>query len=409
MGKKQSVECLTDSWIARLSWRLETYSLPDRKGLRLNVSPSGKKTWQLRAVIKGKDALMTIGYWPEMSVRSARSRAHKLRAAIKAGEDPRLTRQIISSISVSAFSKRWLMEIVSTRRKDPREVQRVLDRDILPALGRLPIRKVMPSDIRSLVYRRRDEGKPAAAIKMHAALGRLFDYARNCGLILRNPVAEVDKKYLGRLKSRTRALSTLELGAFYRGLRSPRLGFRSAVALELLLLTLARKGELREARWKHIDFEAATWEVPAELSKTGVPHIVYLSPRAVEVFKSLWPLDGELPGTTHAHSGTRRVDPEEFVLQAASSRTQPMSEPLLNRAVARVKWGIPHFTIHDLRRTGSTILNEQGYKPDVIEKALNHAVRGGVRGVYNRAQYSEERRQMLREWADFLGKFRDAS
>ena len=161
--------------------------------------------------------------------------------------------------------------------------------------------------------------------------------------------------------------------------------YRLRLALRLILLTLCRKSELRQARWEHIDLEAATWEIPAEHSKTGKPHIVYLSRQAVDCFRHLRGLSGRA----------------EVVLPARDAITVPIGASILNKQMQRVRWGIAHFTPHDLRRTASTVLNELGYNADWIEKALNHSARG-VRGVYNRAQYAEQRRTMLQEWADWL-------
>lgn len=399
---------LTDTSIARLKWQAKSYSLPDGRGLHLVVHPGGRKTWRLRSIIAGKAAALTVGYWPEVKALAARKRARLLRKAIAAGEDPRETKDAATSITVRAFAKRWLTDVVSKRRKDPSEVARTLDRDILPKLGSLRIQKVTAAEIRELTYKRRDEGRPASAVKLRDCLHRLFRHAQNCGLVQRNPAAEVDRRDFGRLRSRTRALTALELKSFFQGLKSIRLGWRPAVALELLLLTLARKSELLRSQWKHVDLAAATWEVPAEISKTGVPHIVYLSNRAVRLFEILWPIDAERPFSPGPHSGTRKLDPNEYILQSQWSRTQPMAPNLLNKAMLRVKWGIPHFTVHDLRRTASTHLNERGYNSDVIEKTLNHSVRGGVRGIYNRAQYAEERRRMLQEWAEWLEGLKNA-
>jgi integrase len=175
------------------------------------------------------------------------------------------------------------------------------------------------------------------------------------------------------------------LKIFLQRLESPVINLRLRMALKIILLTLCRKSELRLARWEHIDFARGVWEIPAELSKTGMPHIVYLSRQAVECLETLKRLAGRA----------------QVVLPARWAVTQPICESTLNGLMLQVRWGIPHFTPHDLRRTGSTTLNELGYNADWIEKALNHSAKG-IRGVYNRAQYGEQRRKMLQEWADWL-------
>ena len=157
------------------------------------------------------------------------------------------------------------------------------------------------------------------------------------------------------------------------------------LALHQILLTLVRKSELIFARWEHVDFDTAEWQIPAENSKTRAPHIVYLSRQSVEIFRELQELAGGSP----------------WVIPSRSSLAKPFCTTALNQALQGVSFAIPPFTIHDMRRTGSTLLHEKGFPSDVIEKALNHTI-GGVRGIYNRAQYSDQRRKMLQFWADYV-------
>ena len=380
---------LTDTAIAKRKWSPRPEILADRAGLRLACYSRGVKTWQMRAEIFGKPVTLRVGAWPDMSVSAARRRALAMRAAIARGEDPRRSKTG-SRVTFGAFAKRWMKEIVSSRRKNPEAVQRVLDRDLIPRLGTLPMTAVTAELIIGIVFAKRDAGHPATAVKVRDLLARLFSYAEFCGVVDRNPAKSVERKFLGTLKPRQRSLSEAELRLFFAGL--PKVGIRSAYALELLLLTLARKGELMAARWRDVDLERQVWEVPAEISKSGRPHVVYLSPRALHIFHVL---------ASVACSGPLLPPAGWYVFSAQNSNTQPMNEAVLNKAIARVRWGMPRFTPHDLRRTGSTLLNEKGYPADVIEKALNHSVRG-IRGVYNKAQYAEQRKQMLAEWGAYL-------
>jgi integrase len=156
------------------------------------------------------------------------------------------------------------------------------------------------------------------------------------------------------------------------------------VALRLILLTLVRKSELMLARWEHVDVEKAEWHIPAENSQTGKPHIVCLSPQALALFAELRSLAGG----------------SELVLPGRGSLTKPFAHNALK--VALRGQDIPAFTIHDLRRTASTLLREHRWPADVVEKALNHTI-GGVRGVYNRAEYAGQRREMLGFWGEVCG------
>ena len=141
------------------------------------------------------------------------------------------------------------------------------------------------------------------------------------------------------------------------------------------------------ARWEHVDLDAAEWHIPAENSKTGKPHIVYLSTQAVGLFKELKALAGG----------------SELGMPGRGSLTKPFAHNAINTALKTALQGqaIPAFTVHDLRRTASTLLHENGWASDVVEKALNHTI-GGVRGVYNRAEYAPQRQEMLQFWADFI-------
>jgi integrase len=159
------------------------------------------------------------------------------------------------------------------------------------------------------------------------------------------------------------------------------------VGLHLILLTMVRKSELLLARWDDVHLDAAEWHIPAENSKTAKPHIIYLPRQAVELFRELHLL----------------ATGSEFVMPGRGSLTKPFAHNAINTALKKALQGqeLPAFTIHDLRRTASTLLHENGWSSDVVEKTLNHNI-GGVRGVYNRAAYADQRHGMLQYWADFI-------
>jgi integrase len=154
----------------------------------------------------------------------------------------------------------------------------------------------------------------------------------------------------------------------------------------LILLTLVRKSELRLARWEHIDLARGEWEIPPEHSKTGAGQIVYLSSQARQLIERL-----QAPAKRTGH----------LFPASGSDGSTPIGQSTLNRALLCAQRGMAHFTVHDLRRTGATRLSEMGYNADWIEKALNHKLRG-IRGIYNRAEYGPQRREMLQAWADTL-------
>lgn len=383
---------MTDAEISQLTIDSgKTHAVRVAKGLTLHLTGGGQRVWRFRCRVRGEQQSVTIGKWPAIGAAEARRESERLLAMADRGHSPmedyrrrRFGRGTAGNPTVREFGERWMREVVEKVRKDPVAVRRWLEREVYPALGRKRIAHIKPLEVQRLIFAKRDAGRPQAAAALRHTLRRMFEYARACAMIAVNPTDQTPRKFVAKRVARSRSLSEAELRGFLRVVRSPRAG-RMGIALELLLLTLARKGELRNCRWEHIDFERAIWELPAELSKTGTPHIVYLSDRALSLFRRLREMSGRAT----------------VVLPARDAIHTPISEAALNKFVHGTKWGFPAFTPHDLRRTASTILNERGFSADVVEKALNHNMRG-VRGVYNRAQYAEQRKQMLQEWADWL-------
>lgn len=195
-------------------------------------------------------------------------------------------------------------------------------------------------------------------------------------------------RHVHKARSRDRTLSPQEISMFLKAAYQSNIRLQFKLGLHIILATMVRKSELLLARWEDVHFDTAEWHIPAENSKTGKPHIVYLPRQAIELFRELQKL----------------ATGSALVMPGRGSLTKPFAHNAINNALKKALQGqeIPAFTIHDLRRTASTLLHENGWASDVVEKALNHNI-GGVRGVYNRATYADQRREMLQYWADFIG------
>lgn len=271
--------------------------------------------------------------------------------------------------------------------------RRYLDKDIVPNIGAKQVREITAEDIRSVVWRKKQQGFDAAAGQVRGLLKRMLDYAVTCGLLNHNPVTALPMRHVYRMASRDRALTREEIQLFLRSAQASNIRRQFKIALHLILMTLVRKSELMLAQWKDVYLDEAEWHIPQENSKTGKPHIVYLSKQAVRLFKELKVLAGN----------------GSLVLPGRGTLTKPFAHNAINSAlkVALQDQEIPAFTLHDLRRTASTLLHEKGWASDVVEKALNHTI-GGVRGVYNRAEYAEQRKEMLQFWADFIDRLAPA-
>lgn len=383
---------LTDTAIRALKPKSVRYSRSDERGLVLEVFPTGGMLWHYRYRLNGKQERVTLGRYPALSLKLARAERDKRETLVAQGQSPAVQKRLAKQgaapdTTVAAFGERFFRDVVAKDRRDLTIPRRYFDKSIVPAIGTKAVRDVTTEDVRAIIWRKKDEGFDAAAGNIRSVLKRLFDYAQTAGLVATNPVLALPMRHVHKAKARERALSTDEIRAFLKAAFESNIRRQFKIGLHLILLTMVRKSELLLARWEHVDFEQAEWHIPAEHSKTGKPHIVFLSRQAVALFREL-----------HALAGG-----SELVMPGRGSLTKPFAHNAINTALKTALQGqdIPAFTIHDLRRTASTLLHENGRPSDVVEKALNHTI-GGVRGVYNRAEYAPQRREMLQFWADTI-------
>lgn len=382
---------LTDQKLAALRPKQGRYSVHAGSGLYLEIWPSGAKSWRLRFMQNRRRQRINLGRFPEVSLSAARSERDRLSQAIRAGRSPaderrKQKREALLVLTVKEFGERYVCEVVSQARKDAAPICRYLERNVYPAIGTMPVAAVQAEHVRDIVFAIRNGGHGQAAVAVRNLLKRVWDYALACGVATENPVRATPVKFIAVVKARSRALNETEISMFLRRLDAASIRSELKIALRLILLTLTRKSELRLARWEHIDLMRGEWEIPAENSKTGSGQIVYLSRQAIALLERLGP---PMERVGHVFPALR------------SDGSTPMGQSTLNRALLCAQRGMVHFTVHDLRRTGATRLSEMGYNPDWIEKALNHKLRG-VRGIYNRAEYGAQRREMLQAWADAL-------
>ncbi len=385
---------LTDTALKALKPRDKPYTATDDKGLSVVVAPTGGIAWRYRYRINGKYETLTLGKYPALSLKNARIKRDEAASTVAMGESPAKQKQLAKvaaadSTTVSEFTDRFFREIQSKDRKDNKQVQRYFDADILPHIGTKAMREVTTEDVRSVIWRKKDHGHDAAAGQIRGLLKKLCDYAVTCGLLGYNPVLALPMRHVHKAVSRERNLSQAEIKTFINAAYASNMRRQFKIGLHLILATMVRKSELLLSRWDDVDLEDAEWHIPAENSKTGKPHTVYLSNQVVDLFKELKVLAGG----------------SELVMPGRGSLTKPFAHNAINTALKISLKGqdISSFTIHDLRRTASTVLHESGWASDVVEKALNHTITG-VRGVYNRAEYAGQRREMLQFWSDFIEK-----
>ena len=385
---------LSKTKLEGLKPKAKPYEEADKEGMFAEVLTSGSIVFRYRYRLFGKREKVTLGSYPEMSLKQARTAHMDARKLVEAGKSPAKEKQRMKTESARAetfreFTELWLAE--STSGPDWLEVQsQWLERDIYPAFGNRRLKDITPDDVLTLLDSIKARGASHSALRVRGIIKQVFDYAIARQRTTFNPAVAIPTKIIAKPKGRERALSEKEIRSFFSALEASNADTSNKIALRLIFMTMVRKGELRGARWQDVDFDRAEWHIPE--TKNGKPHIVYLSAQALDFFRQLKSMAGASP----------------WVLPSRSEPRNPIGESTLNSVLygiemAQLRKGVKweSFTVHDLRRTASTILHEQGFNSDVIEKALNHTMRG-VRGVYNRAQYADQRRQMLQAWANLI-------
>ena len=371
--------------------------LADGQGLSLEVAPNGRKAWVSRYLAQGRAGKITLGRFPELSLATARNRHAALLCAIANGDSPREFRRIAQpnkpgGPTVREFCERYLSERVEKKRKSTAPVRRWFEREIWPVIGDLPIASVSKARLRALIWKKRDgnaesriPGRPQSAMAIYKLLRQVWNYAVVNEVVALNPLVAIESKYVAEPSERKRTLKPAEIKAFLHALEHGRMSAMLRDCIMLIFLTLTRKGEVLRAEWSEFDLDRAEWSLPEEHSKGGNPLLIPLSKQAVEILRrqrDRWP-------------------DATVVFPGKNAQSTPLDRSTLNKALKRERLKINHFTIHDLRRTASTMLAEHGNQSDWIERALNHK-RPGVKGIYNRAELANERAKMLQAWADWL-------
>jgi integrase len=390
---------LTDTALKNLKPKDAPYKVTDRDGMYVTVSTAGTVTFRYDYRINSRRETLTIGrYGPGgLSLARAREKCIDAKRAVSEGQSPaqekqREKRRLSDAKTFQEFTDEWYE---GARMADSTRSMRksILDRDILPVFKSRLLSEISPDDLRDLCDKVKGRGAPATAIHVRDIIKQIYGFAILHGEKVANPADDVGPSSIATFVARDRALSPSEIRIMLKQLEYVASYPTIKLGLRLILLTLVRKGELIHATWDEIDFENALWTIPKARMKAGKAHNIYLSQQALDIMIALRTCAG----------GSRYLLPSRY------DGDKCMSNATLNRVgqivVERSKAkGLPieNFTVHDLRRTGSTILNELGFNSDWIEKCLAHEDGRSSRGIYNKAEYAEQRRHMLQEWADMV-------
>jgi len=390
---------LTDTALKNLKPKSAQYKVADRDGMYVTVSPVGTVTFRYDYRLNGRRETLTIGrYGPDgLSLARARERCLEARRAVVEGRSPsqekqRQKRRLAEAKTFGEFTVRWAAE---ARMADSTRSMRksILDRDILPVFQNRLLTEITADDLRDLCNKVKGRGAPATAIHVRDIVKQVYGFAILHGEKVANPADDVGPSSIATFVPKDRALSPSEIRVMLSQMEHVASYPTIKLGLRLILLTLVRKSELIHATWDEVDFEKALWSIPKERMKASKAHNIYLSQQALDIMVALRTCAG----------GSRYLIPSRY------DADKCMSNATLNRVtqliVERAKTNslpLEPFTVHDLRRTGSTILNELGFNSDWIEKCLAHEDGRSSRGGYNKAEYAEQRRHMLQEWADMI-------
>lgn len=390
---------LTDTAIKNAKPKAKPYKLADGYGLLMLVQPSGGKWWRFKYRYGGKEGGLSLGVYPDVGLKLARERRDEARRLIANGINPSLQRQQdaqrssdAAANSFEAVAREWLAKNTPTwAPSHTSKVARRMEKDVFPWLGKRPIAEIEPPELLKVLVRLEERGVVETAHRARTECGQVFRYAiatgrakRDISADLRGALQPVVNGHFATL------LNPLEIGGLLRAMRSYAGTYTVRAALHLAPLLFVRPGELRMMEWAQLNLETAEWRFVPSKIKRGQPrteHIVSLPAQAVAVLRDLQPLTGE----------------RRYVFPGERDPKRPMSDAAINAALRRMGYDTKtQITGHGFRAMARTLLAEQGWKTDAIERQLSHKAAGPLGAAYDRAQFLEERRRMMQAWADYL-------
>ncbi|HFI5326081.1 TPA: tyrosine-type recombinase/integrase [Serratia liquefaciens] len=384
---------LTDVKVRTAKSQDKPYKLTDGGGLYLLVNTNGSRYWRMKYRVMGREKLLSIGVYPDISLAVARQKRDEARRALAQGNDPgaikkaeKQAKKIAAENTFEAIAREWhkaKADRWSLRYRD--EIIDTFEKDIFPYIGLRPIAEIKPLELLETLKRMEKRGALEKMRKVRQRCGEVFRYAIITGRAEYNPAPDLAGALAVHKKQHLPFLTAQELPDFLQDLAGYTGSIITKTATYLIMYTGVRTQELRFARWQDIDLDKAMWEVPAEHMKMRRPHKVPLSRQAISLLKQLQPITGHYP----------------LVFIGRNDQRKPISKESINQVIELLGYK-GRLTGHGFRHTMSTILHEQGYDSAWIEMQLAHVDKNAIRGAYNHAQYLDGRREMMQWYADFL-------
>ncbi|NBD19525.1 integrase arm-type DNA-binding domain-containing protein [Aquabacterium fontiphilum] len=402
---------LTDVLIKTAKPGPKPVRLFDGGGLYLEVAPSGGKWWRLKYRHDGKEKRLSLGTYPDTSLKDARERRDLARRDLAAGIDPgakrkaeKATRTALAANTFEAVAREWHQAVHCAAVTDGHAARTLLrlEQDAFPWIGATPIAEVTAPKLLEALRKVEARGAIETAHRVRQACGQVFRYGIATGRCERDPAADlrdalqpVIVKHHAAITDPRKVGELLRAFDDYQGLPTTR------AALKLAPLVFLRPGELRQAEWAEFDLDAAVWTVPAARMKrtkqqkaSGAPHLVPLSRQAVAVLRELEPLTGR----------------GRYVFPSPRGGSRPMSDNAVLSALRRMGFAKDEMSGHGFRAMARTLMAERlGVPESVVEAQLAHAVRDSLGRAYNRTEFVDQRRSMMQQWADYLDTLRQGA
>lgn len=389
---------LTDKKLKSLKPEDKLYKVADRDGLYVAVTKTGSISFRYDYRFNGRRETITFGRYSDDGITLAEAREMLIDAkkTLNAGISPASQkRDGINKRKEGTVLKDHTVKYLKETRfaNTTRAMKEAIARnEIYPTLGKLQLEEITTQKVRALCEKIKDRGARATALQVREIISSVFSYVIDRGYEITNPVDSIKASSIATFEARERAMSPKEIGIFFNELENYSCYPTLKLAVKFVLLTMVRKSEFTNATWDEIDFEERQWVIPKERMKRRRSHVIYLSDQAMDI----------VTGFKVCAMGSDYIIPGRYDIK------KPLSNAALNNVIdgtiKRInKKGVEFdpVTVHDLRRTASTLLHEAGFNSDWIEKSLAHE-QGGVRAVYNKAEYAEQRRDMLQQWANMV-------
>lgn len=385
---------LTDTAVRNAKPKAKQYKISDERGLYLLVLKSGKY-FRLDYRFAGKRKTMALGVYPDTSLALARKRRDKARELLARDIDPAQRKKEkqaalreMADNTFETIAREWI-EKQKQKWSDGHtyRVTRKLELNIFPWLGKRPIKQITPKELLTVLGKMDQRGVAYSAGRTKSIIGQVYRYAiatekaeHDPTPALQGALTSTDRKH------RATITDPKKIGGLLRAIEDYDGQIVTICALKLLPLVFVRPGELRNAEWSEIDLDNAEWKIPADKMKMRKPHIVPLCRQAIEILKEIHPITGH----------------GRYVFPSIRSASRPLSNNTMNAALRRMGYTKNEMTAHGFRAMASTILHEQGWPTDVIERQLAHTEKNKVKGAYDHAQHLPQRRKMMDEWGRYL-------